>query len=133
MDFPSPPNLQTGLHISPRFYPLMFQPDLKNYQHKNNSTLRFAQIQDNHSQHYYLHCPPLSPIHNLMTLLIAGVCLFVAIHLIPSIVPLRTALFSKMGEGAHKGVYSLAALAGLGLMIYGKAYAEFVPVWSPPE
>jgi len=22
-------NLQTGLHISPRFYPLMFQPDLK--------------------------------------------------------------------------------------------------------
>ncbi|MCS5582480.1 MAG: NnrU family protein [Pseudomonadales bacterium] len=41
--------------------------------------------------------------------------------------------FSKMGEGAHKGVYSLAALAGLGLMIYGKAYAEFVPVWSPPE
>ena len=68
-----------------------------------------------------------------MTALIIGVSLFIAIHLVPSIVPLRTALFEGMGEKAYKGVYSLMALIGLGLMIYGKAYAEYIHVWSPPE
>jgi uncharacterized membrane protein len=67
-----------------------------------------------------------------MLLLIIGVSLFVAIHLVPSVVPLRSALFEGLGEKAYKGVYSIAALAGLGLMIYGKAYAEYIPVWSPP-
>ena len=67
-----------------------------------------------------------------MTLLIIGVSLFVLIHLVPSVVPVRTALFEGLGEKAYKGVYSLIALAGLGLMIYGKAYTEFIPVWNPP-
>jgi len=68
-----------------------------------------------------------------MTLLIIGVSIFVGIHLLPSIVPLRNALFEGLGEKAYKGVYSLLALTGLGLMIYGKAYAEYVPVWNPLE
>ncbi len=68
-----------------------------------------------------------------MTLLIIGVSIFVLIHLVPSVVPLRTALFEGLGEKAYKGVYSLLALTGLGLMIYGKANAEFIPLWSPPE
>ena len=68
-----------------------------------------------------------------MTLLIIGVSLFIVIHLVPSVVPLRTALFEGLGEKAYKGVYSLMALTGLGLMIYGKAYAEYVHVWSPLE
>ncbi len=68
-----------------------------------------------------------------MTLLTIGVSLFVLSHLIPSVTPLRKALNNSMGEKAYKGVYSLIALTGFGLMIYGKAYAEFVPVWSPPS
>ena len=68
-----------------------------------------------------------------MTILIIGVSLFVAIHLLPSIVPLRTALFDKLGEGRYKGLYSLLALAGFGLIIWGKAYAPYYPVWTPPE
>ena len=67
-----------------------------------------------------------------MTLLTIGVSLFVLIHLIPSATPLRNALNNGLGEKAYKGMYSLVALTGFGLMIYGKAYAEFVPVWSPP-
>jgi uncharacterized membrane protein len=68
-----------------------------------------------------------------MTLLIVGVSLFVAIHLLPSIVPLRSAIFNRLGEGPYKGLYSLVALAGLGLMIYGKAVADFVYIFNPPE
>ena len=67
-----------------------------------------------------------------MTLLTVGVSLFVLIHLIPSATLLRNALNNGLGEKAYKGMYSLVALTGFGLMIYGKAYAEFVPVWSPP-
>jgi uncharacterized membrane protein len=68
-----------------------------------------------------------------MTLLIIGVSIFIGIHLLPSIVPLRNALYEGLGEKAYKGVYSLLALTGLGLIIYGKAYAEYVPVWNPLE
>jgi len=68
-----------------------------------------------------------------MTLLIIGVSLFVAIHLLPSIVLLRSAIFDQLGEGRYKGLYSVVALAGLGLMIYGKAVADIVHVFSPPE
>ncbi len=67
-----------------------------------------------------------------MNLLIIGVSLFVLVHLLPSVVPLRATLFEKLGEGPYKGIYSLLALTGLGLMIYGKAVADFVPVYSPP-
>ena len=45
---------------------------------------------------------------------------------------MRSALFNQLGEGAYKGIYSLVALVGLGLLIYGGSQAEFVPVWDPP-
>lgn len=67
-----------------------------------------------------------------MTLLTIGISLFVAIHLLPAVVPMRNALFNKLGEGPYKGLYSLVALVGLGLIIWGKAYASYVPVWQPP-
>ncbi|HJL61622.1 MAG TPA: NnrU family protein [Pseudomonadales bacterium] len=68
-----------------------------------------------------------------MTLLVVGAVLFLSVHMIPSVVPLRAALFNQLGEKAYMGVYSLIALAGFGLIIYGKAYADFIPVWNPPE
>jgi uncharacterized membrane protein len=67
-----------------------------------------------------------------MTFLIAGIVLFIAIHLLPSVVPMRNALHNSLGDGPYKGLYSLVSLVGFGLIVWGKAYAEFIPVWSPP-
>ncbi len=61
-----------------------------------------------------------------MTKLIWGMVLFFGAHLI-SLSPLRAAIVSKMNENAYKGVYSLIALAGLGLMIWGFILARAGP------
>jgi len=67
-----------------------------------------------------------------VTLMILGLVLFFAIHLLPTRVALRTSLINKMGELPYKGVYSLVALAGLVLIVMGKGQAEFISVWVPP-
>ena len=67
-----------------------------------------------------------------MIVLFIGVSLFVAIHLLPSFPSIRNSVVDSLGEGKYKGLYSLMALAGLILMIYGKAEADFVPIWTPP-
>ncbi len=61
-----------------------------------------------------------------MTKLIWGMVLFFGAHLV-SLSPLRAAIVSKMSENAYKGVYSLIALAGLGLMIWGFILARAGP------
>ena len=68
-----------------------------------------------------------------MILLAIGVTLFVLVHLVPSVIPLRSALRDRLGEGAYRGAYSLLALTGLILMIYGKAYTDYLPIWNPPQ
>ncbi len=67
-----------------------------------------------------------------MLVLTIGMAIFVAIHLIPSAPNLRASLLGKFGENGYKGIYSLLALAGLGMIIYGKAIASYDPVWNPP-
>ncbi len=66
-----------------------------------------------------------------MEFLILGVILFFSIHLIPS-TSMRAAMVGRLGEGPFKGLFSLAAFAGLGLIIYGLTTAEFTPLWAPP-
>ncbi len=67
-----------------------------------------------------------------MTLMIAGVVVFIAIHLVPTFPTARTRLIDRWGAGPYKGLFSLGALAGVTLMVLGFAYADFVPVWQPP-
>ena len=67
-----------------------------------------------------------------MTLLIAGVVVFIAIHLVPSFPQSRASLIDKLGAGPYKGLFSMGALAGVTLMVVGFAYADLVPVWQPP-
>jgi uncharacterized membrane protein len=56
-----------------------------------------------------------------MFLLILGVLLFAGPHLFSLLLPSgRAALMNRFGEGPYKGLYSLASLAGLGLL--GLAY-----------
>ena len=67
-----------------------------------------------------------------MYVLIAGLVLFFGIHLLPSAVSLRARLMDRLGANRYKGIYALVAAAGLTLIIVGKAYAPFEPVYAPP-
>jgi uncharacterized membrane protein len=66
-----------------------------------------------------------------MALLIAGLVLFIGIHVVPSFGGLRSALVTALGEGGYKILFSLVAAAGLILtgIGYGQAPQEqiFVP------
>jgi len=65
-----------------------------------------------------------------MEFLIAGIIIFFAIHLVP-IFKLKEKLVQGLGEKPYMGIFSLIAALGLGLMIYGKGNAEFIPIWQP--
>lgn len=68
-----------------------------------------------------------------MTLLAAGLALFVVLHLIPSVPPLRARLVARMGKGPYRGLFSLVALASLVMVVRGFSTAPFEPVYSPPS
>ncbi len=70
-----------------------------------------------------------------MELLIPGLIIFLGVHSL-SIVnePLRNRLARSMGEGPFKGVYSLVAVIGLVLIVWGYGAARMDPtvLYSPP-
>jgi uncharacterized membrane protein len=59
-----------------------------------------------------------------MLTLVAGLVVFLGIHLLPTLPDLRIALVQRWGEQRYKGVFSLLALAGLALIVGGYATAE---------
>lgn len=67
-----------------------------------------------------------------MTLLILGLLIFFAIHLLPSFSTTRNNLYSRYGERRFKLGFTLVAVIGLILIIIGKAYADYIPIWEPP-
>lgn len=62
-----------------------------------------------------------------MELLVFGLVLFFGIHLLPVLTGLRRTLFSRMGEKAYKGLFSLISAAGLVLIVVGYARAPAEP------
>ncbi len=71
-----------------------------------------------------------------MTILIAGLILFLGIHCVGLVAPdWRQQCVASMGLGPWKGLFSLAALAGLVLIIWGFYFARLQPVllYAPPE
>lgn len=68
-----------------------------------------------------------------MTLLVLGLLLFIGMHLLPSMDGIRQGLIARIGPGPYKGLFTIVSLAGLALIVIGKAYAPFVPVWDPPS
>jgi len=66
-----------------------------------------------------------------MNVLVLGLVLFLATHTVPMIPSLRGALVARLGENGWKGVHTLLAAVGLGLIVwgFGRARAEGVPVW----
>ncbi|GAA5215538.1 NnrU family protein [Corallincola platygyrae] len=67
-----------------------------------------------------------------MTFLIAGLILFFALHMIPHQPKLKLELIRQLGTRIYLATFTLLSLAGLALIIYGKATAAFVPLWEPP-
>ena len=68
-----------------------------------------------------------------MNLLIAGLGLFIVVHLIPNVPPLRTALVGLLGDMPYRGVFALAALAGLVMIGWGFPDAPAASVYAPLE
>ena len=67
-----------------------------------------------------------------MAILVAGLVVFLGVHLLPKFVSLRAALVGKLGEIPYKTVFSLASFAGLGLIVWGWPQAPYVDVYQPP-
>ena len=67
-----------------------------------------------------------------MTLLVAGLVLFFAVHLIPSVAPLRAALVERLGEKPYRGVFGAVALASLAMIVWSFSRAPIEPVYAPP-
>jgi uncharacterized membrane protein len=69
-----------------------------------------------------------------MTVLILGLILFLGVHSVRIFAEgWRTAQIRQRGEGAWKGLYSVASIVGFGLIIwgYGLARAEPTVLWAP--
>ena len=58
-----------------------------------------------------------------MQVLILGLLLFLGIHAVPALPALRAALVARLGEQRYKGLFSLLAALGLGLIVWGYAVA----------
>ena len=69
-----------------------------------------------------------------MTLLILGLILFLGVHSVRIVADgWRSAQIARRGEGAWKGLYSVASLVGFVLIVYGYGQARTEPVvlWTP--
>ncbi len=58
-----------------------------------------------------------------MEILILGLVLFLGIHIVPAIPPLRAACATRLGENRYKGLFSIVSAIGLVLIVVGYAYA----------
>lgn len=70
-----------------------------------------------------------------MTVLIAGLILFLGVHSVRIFAEgWRSAQIARLGLGAYKGIYSVVSALGLVLIVvgYGQARSAPVPLWDPP-
>ncbi len=68
-----------------------------------------------------------------MIWLVLGVVLWSAVHLLPSAgVPVRARLIARLGEQPYQGVFSLALLCAIGLMVLGWRSSLPIALYAPP-
>ena len=67
-----------------------------------------------------------------LSLLVAGLVIFLGVHLVPVFPRMRERLRRRMGDGRYKLLFTLASVAGLALIILGFANAPATPrVFAP--
>jgi uncharacterized membrane protein len=67
--------------------------------------------------------------------LVLGLVLFLGIHAFTMRRAARAALIARLGQGPYRGLYSLVAVIGFVLIVYGYGVyrgAGMIPVWYPP-
>lgn len=65
-----------------------------------------------------------------MAVLILGLVLFLGVHSVRIVADgWRTATIARMGQGAWKGIYALASIAGFALIVWGFGRARANPVY----
>lgn len=72
-----------------------------------------------------------------MLLLILGLAIFFAVHIVPTVPDLRQGLVQRFGEGAFKIAFSVVSLAALALIVVGYHKLQLNPgknvvLWDPP-
>jgi len=70
-------------------------------------------------------------------LLLIGLVLFIGIHMLPTRPELRREFAGRLGEQSYKGVFSIVALIGFALIVYGYHKVQMNPgknpvLWYPP-
>ena len=68
-----------------------------------------------------------------MSLLLLGLAIFFAIHLVPSMPRIRDAAVARLGPGRYRGLFTLIAIAGFVLIVIGKGRAPFESLFVPPS
>jgi len=67
-----------------------------------------------------------------MTLMIAGIVLWVGVHLIPATAPdLKSLLQARLGAAGYKGLFALSILSALALIVLGWRSSSPVLVYAP--
>jgi uncharacterized membrane protein len=72
-----------------------------------------------------------------MALLVCGLALFFAVHLVPVLPSFRMRLVERLGQGPYRGLFSLASIAGLVLIVFGYGQMQGLVrgnpgLWTPP-
>jgi len=60
-----------------------------------------------------------------MAILVVGLIVFIGMHALPWHTGLRTQVVNKLGANTYRALFSVVAVAGLVLIIVGKARADF--------
>ena len=68
-----------------------------------------------------------------MIVLLFGVMLTAALHLVAAVPPLKSKLKEAVGARVYGPVYGLATLAGLAVVVLGWRLSGFIPVYEPPS
>ncbi|MBN7799005.1 NnrU family protein [Parahaliea mediterranea] len=68
-----------------------------------------------------------------MSLLGAGLLIFIAVHLVPALSPgTRHSLVARLGTAGYRGLFSLAVLAGVALIVVGWRGTQPAYLFNPP-
>jgi uncharacterized membrane protein len=68
-----------------------------------------------------------------MSVLVAGLVIFLGVHLVPAVPALRSALVARWGDRAYRGIFSLVSLIGIVAIVNGYARAQPGPHLFQPS
>lgn len=70
-----------------------------------------------------------------LLILVAGLALFIGVHLLTTMRDTRAAVIARLGEGGYKILYTLISFAGIALIAWGFSIYRatgWINVWYPP-